>query len=217
MGVLIDTGSDRDFLHPNVAEALHLHLDPIRPFKVYVGNGEALLYTHVSRQTKLEVQGTVFSVDFHILAIHGPDIILGMDWLESLGKVTVDFSGKTLEFTHGDKAIVLKGIMPPPREISLHSLATFLSPADNVVCFEVTLLSPDTTAASAGETVVFPVDLPPCVMAILKKFRPVFGLPCGLPPQRSFDHRVHLLPGTKPINVRPYRYPYFQKNEIEHR
>lgn len=40
-------------------------------------------------------------------------------------------------------------------------------------------------------------------------------MPEQLPPARSFDHRVHLLPGTKPVNVRPYRYPYFQKNEIE--
>ena len=29
------------------------------------------------------------------------------------------------------------------------------------------------------------------------------------------DHRIHLLPNTKPVNVRPYRYPYFQKTEIE--
>lgn len=36
-----------------------------------------------------------------------------------------------------------------------------------------------------------------------------------MPPKRPFDHRIHLLPGSKPVNVRPYRYPYFQKNEIE--
>lgn len=37
----------------------------------------------------------------------------------------------------------------------------------------------------------------------------------GMPPKREFDHRIHLLPNTKPINVRPHRYLYFQKNEIE--
>lgn len=36
-----------------------------------------------------------------------------------------------------------------------------------------------------------------------------------MPPARAYDRRVHLLPGAKPVNVRPYRYPYFQKNEIE--
>ena len=92
MCVLIDTGSDRDFLHPNIAESLHLPLSPIRTFRVYVGNGEALLCTHVSRQMKLEIQGTVFRGDLHILPVHGPDVILGMDWLESLGKVPISWA-----------------------------------------------------------------------------------------------------------------------------
>lgn len=120
--VLIDTGSDRDFLHPHVAETLHLSLTPIRPFRVVVGNGATLLCTHMARQTKLEIQGTVLSVDLHILPIHGPDVILGMDWLESLGKVTADFLGKTLEFKLGGRPVTLKGILPPPRRISLQSL-----------------------------------------------------------------------------------------------
>ena len=29
------------------------------------------------------------------------------------------------------------------------------------------------------------------------------------------DHEIHLLPNAAPVNVRPYRYPHFQKNEIE--
>lgn len=36
-----------------------------------------------------------------------------------------------------------------------------------------------------------------------------------MPPRRPFDHRVHLVPDAASVNVRPYRYPYFQKNEIE--
>jgi hypothetical protein len=29
------------------------------------------------------------------------------------------------------------------------------------------------------------------------------------------DHRIHLVEGTKPINAQPYRYPQFQKYEME--
>lgn len=118
VSILIDTWSDRDFMHPAVAEQLHIPLSPIRPFKVFVGNEATLLCTHVSRQTKVEVQGTVFLVDLHILPVHGPDIVLGMDWLESLGKVTADFAGKTLEFTRGDKLVTWRGTQPPPRQVS---------------------------------------------------------------------------------------------------
>ena len=34
-------------------------------------------------------------------------------------------------------------------------------------------------------------------------------------PNRGHGHAITLKEGTSPINVRPYRYPQFQKNEIE--
>ena len=40
-------------------------------------------------------------------------------------------------------------------------------------------------------------------------------VPKGLPPHRDYDHAIHLIPGSVPPNIRPYRYPYGQKSEIE--
>jgi hypothetical protein len=49
----------------------------------------------------------------------------------------------------------------------------------------------------------------------LRQFDDVFVEPCGLPLARPYDHRIHLLPGTAPVVVRPYRYPQLQKDELE--
>ena len=38
----------------------------------------------------------------------------------------------------------------------------------------------------------------------------------GLPPLRDHYHVIHLIPGSVPPNMRPYRYPYVQKSKIEH-
>lgn len=51
--------------------------------------------------------------------------------------------------------------------------------------------------------------------SLLGKFAEVFRRPIGLPPIRAQDHQIHLVPGATPVNVRPYRYPHFQKSEIE--
>lgn len=37
----------------------------------------------------------------------------------------------------------------------------------------------------------------------------------GLPPERRHDHAIELKLGEGPVNDRPYRYPQFQKDEIE--
>lgn len=50
---------------------------------------------------------------------------------------------------------------------------------------------------------------------ILVQFHDLFQQPTGLPPQCAHDHWICLQPGTGPVVVRPYHYPYFQKDEIE--
>ena len=44
----------------------------------------------------------------------------------------------------------------------------------------------------------------------------VFDIPKGLPPIRDHDHAINLILGSVPPNIRPYKYPYVQKSEIEH-
>jgi hypothetical protein len=55
----------------------------------------------------------------------------------------------------------------------------------------------------------------PLLDRLLQRFEQVFDEPRGLPPARPYDHRIHLLPGTAPVAVRPYRYPQLQKDELE--
>jgi hypothetical protein len=44
----------------------------------------------------------------------------------------------------------------------------------------------------------------------------VFGeIPKGVPPARYHDHVIHLQIEGVPPNIRPYRYPYAHKSEIE--
>lgn len=210
---MIDTGSTHDFLHPQFAKRLQLSLTPIRPFRVYVGNGASILCSHVSRRTKLTLQGEQFLVDLHILDVHGADV---MAWLESLGKVWADFVGKTLEFRRGKRTIVLTGEQQGPRQLSLHSLMLLASYSPAHEFYEIVPVEREeltgTLLTAEGS---FPEDLQPEIRAVLEANSQVFDLPVGMPPKRVFDHKIHLLPNAKPVNVRPYRYPYFQKNEIE--
>ena len=50
---------------------------------------------------------------------------------------------------------------------------------------------------------------------LLEKFQDVFEEPNNLPPSRTHDQKVPLILGTGPVCVKPYRYQYYQKMEIE--
>ena len=55
----------------------------------------------------------------------------------------------------------------------------------------------------------------PDLQKVLDNHSKVFEIPKGIPPIRDHDHVIHLIPGSVPPNIRPYRYPYVQKSEIE--
>ena len=55
----------------------------------------------------------------------------------------------------------------------------------------------------------------PLLEQLLLQHGAIFDDPRGLPPARPYDHRIHLLPGTAPVAVRPYRYSQLQKDELE--
>jgi hypothetical protein len=52
------------------------------------------------------------------------------------------------------------------------------------------------------------------LQALLAEFDDLFATPVGLPPPRALDHRIHLLPNTPPIAVRPYRTPNSSRTKL---
>lgn len=50
---------------------------------------------------------------------------------------------------------------------------------------------------------------------VLQSFPEVFNERLGLPPKQDIEHSIILQEGTPPVNVRPYHYPHYQKNEKE--
>lgn len=78
--VLIDSGSTRNFIRPDLAKRLKLPTREIQPFRVFMGNGDYLTCHMICLQVKLLLQGHGFPIDLHILPIEGPGVVLGIQW-----------------------------------------------------------------------------------------------------------------------------------------
>lgn len=200
--VLVDTGSTHNFVHPRIAERVKLPLRAIKPFRIYVGNGQSLVCSELAPDAEIRIQGHSLRMDLHILDIHGPEVILGLAWLTSLQRVTSDYSAGTLEFHLRGRAVCLKVTPRIPRKISAHTFAAIMLHQEAGECFE--LLQLEESGPTSSAPLELPEDLPTAVRETLLEHSAVFEVPKGLPPSRTFDHRIHLLPNTKPVNVRPY-------------
>lgn len=107
--LLIDNGSTHNFVQPAFVEKLQLSILNVPPFSVSIGNGDTLVCRHQCPQVAIMIQGYTFVVDLHVLAIAGPSIILGIQWLQTLGKVTHDYANTSMDFEQAGQPISLKG------------------------------------------------------------------------------------------------------------
>ncbi|OIS96378.1 putative receptor-like protein kinase [Nicotiana attenuata] len=92
--------------------------------------------------------------------------------------------------------------------------------SEEVQFFMLQVVSPTTMMEcdSHLNALHFPVEepLPDTLQDLLEQYQILFREPTSLPPQRGvFDHRIPPQEGSKPINIRPYRYSSMKKDIIE--
>ncbi|XP_061343684.1 uncharacterized protein LOC133289704 [Gastrolobium bilobum] len=213
--VLVDSGSSHCFIRRQLAEELSLPMVKATRMRVFMGNGEFLSCEKKCPQVKLQVQGHCFAVDLFVVDLCDLNIVLGMKWLITLGRVTHNYAEQSMEFTWNKKLILLDGLKTNSRQITedskggdLHLLETSchalsvpeLHNIDSQVLSDLHLLKD---------------KIPALVWKILFSWQLVFDIPKSLPPFRDRAHAIQLLDDSHLVKVKPYRYPYHHKAEIE--
>nr|GEW02049.1 RVP_2 domain-containing protein [Tanacetum cinerariifolium] len=115
--VLIDNGSTYNFVRPGVIENMCLPVQPTKAFKVYIGSGETLLCENVCSHISLLMQGVAVDVDLYVLPMQGPDVVLGIQWLQHLRKDEVysvyEIYHLPLEADGGDTRLLAASLHSP--------------------------------------------------------------------------------------------------------
>lgn len=78
--------------------------------KVSVAGGSKIGVSAKNNQFSWNFQGTSFQVDVMVIPLGGCDMVLGVQWLETLGPITWDFKKLEMQFKLGHKNIILHGI-----------------------------------------------------------------------------------------------------------
>lgn len=172
-----------------------------------MAGGQKLVTLGRYKEAPLKIQGHLFLVELHVLEIGSYDVILGIQWLLTLGRMELDPKEKSLIFTHQNTLILLQGIQHLMMETSnKEKIRQEIRTTREILLMHI----------EEGEKYrTTPTDLTDQMDPLLQKYHTVFREPIELPSQRLIDHWIPLKDETWAVLIPPYRYLYFQKNEME--
>jgi hypothetical protein len=204
--ILVDSGSTHNFIHRRIAQETHCYIHAINNFQIMIANGGSMKCGGRCENVHLQIGDYNLKSYMFAIDMGGCDIVLGVEWLRTLGPILMDFHNLTMQFDQGGHTHKFQGItVGSPEIISSDRMEKFLKKGHSGVIAQL-------HAIQATKIPPVPQDL----QALLTKHQIVFSTPQGLPPSRGVhDHSIPLVPGSLPPNIRPYRHPFSQKNEIE--
>jgi hypothetical protein len=117
---LINGGETHNFIDSALVAKRSIPTIDFEGFDVVVASGRNMPCTHNNPQLCVALGNYTIIDDFYVVELLDIDIILGVQWLVSLGKHYVDYQATELEFmTIYDKKVVLRGMSnDAPRIVS---------------------------------------------------------------------------------------------------
>ncbi|XP_071735106.1 uncharacterized protein [Rutidosis leptorrhynchoides] len=215
--ILIDSGSTHNFMDVAVAKKLGCIASNIAPLHVFIPGGGKTLTTNKCVDFQWQMGGHTFKSDMLLLQIGGCDMVLGIQWLETLGDIMWNFEKLMMTFKYAGIKVVLRGQKSSATMVEGKRLSRVVNTPQiqlNAMClyvYPIQLCNMELPKASPTQEVQHNPEL----TDLLKQYADVFAVPRSLPPKRECDHRILLIDGTQPVNVRPYRHPPSQKDAIE--
>ncbi|KAL4035943.1 hypothetical protein IC575_004655 [Cucumis melo] len=214
--ILIDCGATHNFVSEKLVKKLILPIKETSHYGVILGSGAAIQGKGICEKLEVQLNNWKIIEDFLPLDLGGVDVILGMQWLFSLGVTTVDWKNLSLTFSVDGKSVNIKGDPSLTKtRISLKNMIKNWGDKDAgflIECRSIEVKAVESNACCLQSAEVLSSGP---ISSVINQFQDVFEWPEKLPPRREIEHHIHMKEGTNPINVRPYRYGFYQKEEME--
>jgi hypothetical protein len=94
--ILVDSGSTHNFIHHCIAQETHCYIHAINNFQIMIANGGSMKCRGCCENVHLQIGD--YHLKSHMFAIDmgSCDIVLGVDWLRTLGPILMDFKDLTM-------------------------------------------------------------------------------------------------------------------------
>jgi hypothetical protein len=97
--VLIDSGSTHNFIHYKLAKALNCFVYRAPEFQVMIANGGTINFSGKCNKINLTIGEYVMNSPMIYIPMGGADVVLGIQWLQSLGTMAFKFEELFMKFS----------------------------------------------------------------------------------------------------------------------
>jgi hypothetical protein len=96
--ILVDSGSINNFIHCRIAQETHCYIHAINNFQIMIANGGSMKCGGHCENVCLQIDDYHLKSHMFFIDMGGCDIVLGVDWLRTLGLILMDFKELTMQF-----------------------------------------------------------------------------------------------------------------------
>lgn len=172
-------------------------LEAVQPVKVSAVNGHTMLSSSRCKEFCWKIQGYVFTTEVRTLPLDCCDMVLGVQWLATLGPILWDFSNLRMEFTLNGNKHVLRGTTKSDCKLikssSLNKLLitgpqiALLHIKEGTDSYNLPIQSSLLHLSASGRN----MSTNPDMQSLLLFYADLFDTPTALPPFRTgFNHKI---------------------------
>ena len=133
---LLDSGSTHNFISARAAERTGLTVEPRPRLTAVVANGERVSCPVVIRAAPVTIAGVNFAIDLFVMPLAGFDVVLGTQWLATLGPVVWDFAAPSMAFQLHGRPVHWTGVPSATPPLLQSTVTTALLLAELLATFE---------------------------------------------------------------------------------
>ena len=178
------------------------------PYRIVLGDGLVVFGKGKYAEVPIITQGIMIIDEFLPLTLSTIHVIMGKQWLDSIGWVHQHFRNLFMKFIVDGQVHILQG------DLNLHRQMVDSNNIDKDTFVDIVFMA----ALYLLEGVQDPMHNAHAHASLADKLQAQlqqgFQEPRELPPPRDIDHAITLVPNAPVVNQRPYRHSYDQKNEL---
>jgi hypothetical protein len=96
--ILVDSGSTHNFIHHCIAQETYCYIHAVNNFQITIANGGSMKCGGSCENVQLQIGDYNLKSHMFFIDMGGCEIVLGVDWLRTLGPILMDFKDLTMQF-----------------------------------------------------------------------------------------------------------------------